>query len=87
MIQTAPEEKLWPCADKKTGGYAGWETKLAGVVHRSLLKALRFQKMVFILLSQGFTSKSQRTAGPFFAIVIVDRCTISQFLSCPRMTL
>jgi hypothetical protein len=59
MIQTAPEEKLWPCADKKTGGYARWETKLAGVVHRSLLKARRFKRVAFILHTLGFPSSRQ----------------------------
>ena len=44
-------------ADKKPGGCAGWETKLPGVVHRSLLKARRFKKVAFILHTLRFTSK------------------------------
>jgi hypothetical protein len=37
--------------------------------------------------SGEFTPKRKWAVGPFFVIVTVDRCTISPFPSCPRVTL
>jgi hypothetical protein len=46
-----------------------------------------FQKAGLHLAHPGIYLEEEGAIGPFFVIVTSDRCTISPFPSCPRMTL